>query len=36
MNKIANIENVICSAETKARHPELFHYTKLAAFEGIV
>ena len=36
MNKIANVENVICSAETMARHPELFHYTGPAAFEEIV
>jgi hypothetical protein len=36
MNKIANIENVTCSAETKSRHPELYHYTKPAAFEGII
>jgi hypothetical protein len=36
MSDIANLENVICSAETKARHPELYHYTKPAAFEGIV
>jgi hypothetical protein len=36
VNKIANIENVVCSVETMARHPELYHYTKTAAFEGIV
>ena len=36
MNKIANVENVICSVETMSRHPELYHYTKSAAFEGIV
>ena len=36
MNKIANIENVVCSVETKARHPEVFHYTKPEAFEGII
>ncbi|MGO9847816.1 MAG: DUF2971 domain-containing protein [Methylocella sp.] len=36
MNKIANVENVICSVETKSRHPELYHYTTAAAFEGIV
>jgi hypothetical protein len=36
VNKIANIENVVCSAETMARHPELYHYTKPAAFEGIL
>jgi hypothetical protein len=35
-NKIANIENVVCSVETMTRHPELYHYTKSAAFEGIV
>ena len=36
MNKIANVENVVCSVETMSRHPELYHYTKPAAFEGIV
>ena len=36
MNKIANVENVICSAETMARHPEVYHYTKPGAFEGII
>lgn len=36
MNKIANLENVICSAETMSQHPELYHYTGPAAFEGIV
>jgi hypothetical protein len=36
MNKTANVENVICSAETMSRHPELYHYTKPAAFESIV
>ncbi len=36
MHKTANVENVICSAETMARHPELYHYTKPAAFEGII
>jgi hypothetical protein len=36
MNKIANVENVICSAETMTRHPELYHYTKPTAFEGII
>lgn len=36
MNKIANVENVVCSVETMSRHPELYHYTKRAAFEGIV
>jgi hypothetical protein len=35
-NKIANVENVICSAETKAQHPVLYHYTKPKAFESIV
>jgi hypothetical protein len=35
MNKIANVENVVCSVETMSRHPELYHYTKPAAFEGI-
>jgi hypothetical protein len=36
MNKIANLENVICSADTMAQHPELYHYTNPAAFEGII
>jgi hypothetical protein len=36
MKKISNVENVICSAETMSRHPELYHYTKPAAFEGII
>lgn len=36
MHKTANIENVVCSADTMARHPELYHYTRPAAFEGIV
>jgi hypothetical protein len=36
MNKIANLENVICSADTMAQHPELYHYTNPLAFEGIV
>jgi hypothetical protein len=36
MNKIANVENKICSVETMSRHPELYHYTKPEAFEGIV
>ena len=36
MNKIANVENVICSAETMSRHPDLYHYTMPAAFEGII
>jgi hypothetical protein len=36
MNKIANIENVVCSVETMSRHPELYHYTKPMGFRGIV
>src|SRR5580692_1559433 len=36
MNKIANVENLICSVATISRHPELYHYTKPAAFEGII
>ncbi len=32
----ANTELVVCSAETLATHPELFHYTSLAAFQSIV
>jgi hypothetical protein len=36
MNKTSNLENVICSADTMAQHPELYHYTGPAAFEGIV
>jgi len=36
MNRIANVKNVVCSVETLSRHPELYHYTKPAAFEGIL
>jgi hypothetical protein len=36
MNKIANLENVICSVDTMAQHPELYHYTGRTGFEGIV
>jgi hypothetical protein len=36
MNKIANVENVVCSVETMSRHPQLYHYTNPTAFEGIV
>jgi hypothetical protein len=36
VKKTANVENVICSVETMSQHPELYHYTKPAAFEGIV
>lgn len=36
MHKTINVENVVCSAETMARHPELYHYTRPAAFEGII
>lgn len=36
MHKTANVENVVCSVETMTRHPELFHYTRRAAFEGII
>jgi hypothetical protein len=36
MNKMANVENVVCSVATMSAHPELYHYTKPAAFEGIV
>ncbi len=36
MNKIANIENVVCSVETMARHPKLYHYTNAGAFEAII
>lgn len=36
MKNVANVENVICSVETMSRHPELYHYTKPAAFDGIV
>jgi hypothetical protein len=36
MKKIVNVENVVCSVETMSQHPELYHYTKRAAFEGIV
>jgi hypothetical protein len=33
---IANTALTVCSVETQAEHPELFHYTRSAAFEGIV
>lgn len=36
MNLTADTELVVCSVETMAKHPELFHYTHLAAFESIV
>ena len=36
IGRIENVENVVCSASTKARHPELFHYTRPAAFASIV
>lgn len=36
MKKMADVENVVCSAETKVRHPELYHYTGEAGFDGIV
>jgi hypothetical protein len=36
VNRIANVENVVCSVETMSRHPELYHYTKPTAFEGII
>ena len=36
MDRIADTELEICSAATMAGHPELFHYTKRPAFEGIV
>jgi hypothetical protein len=36
MNRMVEIENVVCSAETVSRHPELYHYTNLGGFEGIV
>ena len=36
MSLIANVELEICSVETQAAHPELFHYTRVAAFESIV
>jgi hypothetical protein len=32
----ADTELVICTVETQAKHPELFHYTKPVAFEGII
>jgi len=31
-----NVELVLCSVETQAKHPELFHYTSRQAFESIV
>jgi hypothetical protein len=36
MDKITDLENVICFAATMSRHPELCHYTSPAGFEGIV
>jgi hypothetical protein len=36
VNKIANVENVVCSVETLSRHREPYHYTNLTAFQGIV
>jgi len=36
MALIVTAELTVCSAETQASHPELFHYTKPAAFESIV
>jgi hypothetical protein len=36
MTLIANTALLVCSVETKAEHPELFHYTKPTAFENIV
>jgi hypothetical protein len=33
---MANTELIVCSAETLAAHPELFHYTSREAFQGIV
>jgi hypothetical protein len=36
MNKITNVENVVCSVETLSRHADLYHYTAPEAFEGIV
>src|SRR5208282_6305785 len=36
MKKVTDVENVVCSVETMSEHPELYHYTKPAAFEGIV
>ena len=36
MTLIANTELIICTVETQAKHPELFHYTNAAAFESIV
>ena len=36
MTLTVNTELVICTAETQDKHPELFHYTNLKAFESIV
>jgi hypothetical protein len=33
---VANTALTVCSVETQAEHPELFHYTRPAAFENIV
>jgi hypothetical protein len=34
MNKIANVENVVCSTETMSRYPELYHYTSASLHKG--
>jgi hypothetical protein len=36
MKKTINVENVICSSDTMSRHPDIYHYTNQAAFEGIL
>jgi hypothetical protein len=36
MALINEVELVLCSVETQAAHPELFHYTSSQAFESIV
>ena len=36
MNRVINVENIVCSEETLSRHAELYHYTDGGAFDGIV
>jgi hypothetical protein len=36
VTQIANTALTVCSVETQAEHPELFHYTRPAAFESII
>jgi hypothetical protein len=34
MNRIANVENIVCSVEMMSRHQELYHYTKPTGVPG--